>query len=277
MRLFQLAKRWAWDPASIDFSRDLADWQRLSPVERELILQLTALFQAGEEAVTLDLLPLIQVIAREGRLEEEIYLTSFLFEEAKHVEFFARFLSAIQVKEDLHRFHTPNYRRIFYQALPEAMGRLATDPSPQAQAAAAVTYNIIVEGLLAETGYHAYFTVLRRAGIMPGLCAGIERTKNDESRHIAWGIYHLSRLVAAEPALMDRIHEQASELMIPAIAIITDIFDRFDEVPFGLSPEMFVDYATDQFMRRMAAIERAAGKSVREVSGQLVSEFGVDL
>ncbi len=38
--------------------------------------RLSALFQAGEEAVTLDLLPLIMVIAQEGRPEEEMFLTS---------------------------------------------------------------------------------------------------------------------------------------------------------------------------------------------------------
>jgi ribonucleoside-diphosphate reductase beta chain len=33
------------------------------------------------------------VIAQEGRLEEEMFLTSFLWEEAKHVEFFSRFFA----------------------------------------------------------------------------------------------------------------------------------------------------------------------------------------
>ena len=51
------------------------------------MLHLTSLFQAGEEAVTLDLLPLIRAIAQEGRIEEEMYLTTFLWEEAKHVDF----------------------------------------------------------------------------------------------------------------------------------------------------------------------------------------------
>jgi len=55
----------------------VTDWQSLAAEEQDLLLRLTALFQAGEEAVTLDLLPLIQVIAEEGRLEEEMYLTTF--------------------------------------------------------------------------------------------------------------------------------------------------------------------------------------------------------
>lgn len=266
-----------WDPAQIDFTQDTADWQRLTAIEREVILHLASLFAAGEEAVTLDLLPLIQTIAVEGRLEEETYLTSFLFEEAKHVEFFGRFLGAVGVREDLHRFHTPNYKLIFYDELPSAMSRLTHDPSPLAQARAAVTYNLIVEGLLAETGYHAYFTMLRANNIMPGLCMGIERAKNDESRHIAWGIYHLSRLVAEEPALLPHIEERASELFIPSVAIITDLFDGYETIPFGLKPEMFVDYASDQYLRRMSALERSVGRTEQEVALQNIEEFGIDL
>jgi ribonucleoside-diphosphate reductase beta chain len=35
-----------------------------------------------------------------------------------------------------------------------------------------VTYNMVVEGVLAETGYHAFFTMLERNGLMPGLRRG---------------------------------------------------------------------------------------------------------
>lgn len=79
MRLWQKAKRLGvWDPADIDFERDREHWAGFSPLEREFILRTLVLFQAGEEAVTLDLLPLIETIADEGRIEEEMYLTSFL-------------------------------------------------------------------------------------------------------------------------------------------------------------------------------------------------------
>ena len=91
MRLYQKAKRLGtWDPAAIDFTRDRELWRGLNADEQGAILQITSLFQAGEEGVTLDLLPLIMVIAEEGRLEEELFLTTFLFEEGKHVEFFRR-------------------------------------------------------------------------------------------------------------------------------------------------------------------------------------------
>src|SRR5579875_1329076 len=169
MRLYHKAKRLGtWDPRNIDFSQDTQDWQNFTDEEREAIISLTALFQAGEESVTLDLLPLIMVVAQEGRLEEEMFLTTFLWEEAKHTEFFRRFLDEVaQEHGDLHQFHTPSYRRIFYEELPQAMHALLTDSSPGAQLRASITYNMIVEGVLAETGYHAYFNMLDRNNIMP--------------------------------------------------------------------------------------------------------------
>ena len=93
----------------------------------------SALFQAGEEAVTLDLLPLIlKVIAQENRLEEEMFLTTFLWEEAKHTDFFNRFFVEVAGSPtDLGRYHSDSYRTLFYEALPAAINRLLVRPSPR--------------------------------------------------------------------------------------------------------------------------------------------------
>src|SRR5258708_30051634 len=78
MRLYQNAKKLGvWDPRSIDFSQDMLDWQRCTDQEKETLLQLTSLFQAGGACVPLDLLPLIMWTAREGRIEEQVYLPTF--------------------------------------------------------------------------------------------------------------------------------------------------------------------------------------------------------
>jgi ribonucleoside-diphosphate reductase beta chain len=230
-------------------------------------MHLTALFQAGEEAVTLDLLPLIMTIAGEGRLEEELFLTTFLFEEAKHTDFFQRFLSEVAQLEsfDLSDYHSPNYQLVFYEKLPQALQQLRYDASPAAQVQAAVTYNMIVEGMLAETGYHAYFTVLEKANILPGTRQGVQLLKQDESRHIAYGIYLLSRLVAADPALWSVLEETMNELLMPAIAIIGDVFEQYDPAPFGLVEADFVDYAMGQFEKRIERLEKARGLSLAEI------------
>ena len=104
MRLYQKSKRLGvWDPRDIDFSADAAAWQELAADERDLLLRVTALFQAGEEAVTVDLLPLVDAIGAEGRLEDGLFLTAWLWEEGKHTEFFRRFLDEVAGETaDLH-------------------------------------------------------------------------------------------------------------------------------------------------------------------------------
>ncbi len=270
MRLYHKAKKLGvWDPQSIDFSQDILDWQRLKDTEKETLLQLTTLFQAGEECVTLDLLPLVMVIAQEGRLEEEMYLTTFLWEEAKHTEFFRRFLDEVaQEHSDLHHYHTPSYRKIFYETLPQAMHALLTDQSPAAQVRASVTYNLIVEGVLAETGYYAYYNMLDRNNIMPGLKYGVGLLKRDESRHLAYGVFLISRLVAHDNSLWPIVEQHMNELLVPALSMVNELFEgaeELEEIPFGLNIEEYLNYATMQFSKRYQRIQRAREETVEQI------------
>jgi ribonucleoside-diphosphate reductase beta chain len=268
MRLYEKAKRLGiWNPSDIDFSKDQADWSTLKNDEKDLICRLLAMFVAGEEAVMLDLLPLIQVIAQEGRIEEEMFLTTFLFEEAKHTDFFRRFLDDVSIAaDDLTRYHTNNYHYIFYDALPAALSTLETDSSPSALIRASITYNMVVEGVLAETGYHAFFTMLERNDLMPGLRKGISLLKQDESRHIAYGVYLLSRLVAEHPAEWDTLDTQMNSLLPSAIGVIGDAFAAYDVVPFGLVEDDFVNYAMSQFTKRFERLEKAKGATLDEIN-----------
>lgn len=276
MRLFEKAKRLGiWNPTDIDFTRDRLDWDGLKVDEKDVILRLTALFQAGEEAVTLDLLPLIMTIAREGRIEEEMYLTTFLWEEAKHTDFFRRFLDEVaHVEGSLTHYHTANYRTIFHDALPVALGALLDDPSPAAQVRASVTYNMIVEGVLAETGYHAYHSMLSRNSLMPGQTQGIAYLKQDESRHIAYGIYLISRLIAEDDSLWTVAETTMNTLLMPALGIIEEVFALYDPVPFGLLLDEFTAYATMQFQKRYLRLMQARGANLAQV--QSMTQVAID-
>ena len=269
MRLFQKAKRLgAWDPQQLDFSADAADWSGFNDVERDFLLRTLALFQAGEEGVTSDLLPLIMVIAEEGRIEEEIFLTSFLWEEAKHVEFFRRWLDEVAVERgDLGRYLTPSYRRLFLVELPSALNALKADRSITAQIRASVTYNMIIEGVLAETGYHGFRQSLEANHKLPGLLDGIRLTARDESRHIRYGVYLLDRLINASPDGWDVMNARMNELLGPAMSVISEFWEAYDEAdpPFGQRMETYLDYASTQFDRRMRVLERDRGKSIEEI------------
>ena len=95
MKLFAGGNAKFWDPADIDFSRDREDWERLTDDERDYATRLCAEFIAGEEAVTQDIQPFMAAMRAEGRLGDEMYLTQFAFEEAKHVQVFRMWLDAV--------------------------------------------------------------------------------------------------------------------------------------------------------------------------------------
>lgn len=256
MKLFQKAKVYGiWNPLDIDLSADKKQWQEFSNDEQNIVSHLAALFMAGEEAVTLDLLPLIQTIAREGRIEEEIFLTSFLWEEAKHTEFFSNYVQQVMGRSnDFASYHGPMYKSLFYEKLPKALNALQNDASPQAQLKASVTYNMIVEGTLAETGYAAFSKMLKENDLLPGLLNGIEKLKQDESRHIAYGLFLINRLLDENPGHSETVETELEELLYDATNVIHEIFSRYDDIPFGLEKDWFLNHAIQQFQNRMAKL-----------------------
>lgn len=262
MRLYHKAKRLGiWDPRSIDLTQDRLDWQQLSQDHKEGLRRLIIGFQAGEEAVTLDLLPLILTIAKEGRLEEEMFLTTFLWEEAKHTEFFRRFLDEVmQEQDDLHHYRTPSPsgRDLFGEDLSNVMNALLTDPSPAAQVRASVLYNMFIEGVLAETGYYRFAHLLEQTKMMPGLKEGVGYIKRDESRHVAYGVFLISRLVAQDKSLWPLVEEQMNELFSRLQADNQANPSSGGDIDFAKISKM-------QFQKRLASIERARWKTLEQV------------
>lgn len=269
MRLYHKAKKLGvWDPRDIDLSQDREDWQRVPDEYKERLRGLILGFQAGEEAVTLDLLPLIMTMAREGRLEEELFLTTFLWEEGKHTEFFRRILDEVlEEHEDLHALRAaPNTRDLFAEDLPRTMNRLLDDPSPVNQVKASILYNMIVEGVLAETGYFSFARMLDATGAMPGLRQGLLLIQRDESRHIAYGVFLISRLVAEDKALWPIVEER--------------MHAHFDAIARNQeqngTPEAVRDYARQQFEKRLKRISRAREQSLEQVYQSAESEVAAE-
>ncbi len=259
MRLYHEAKRLgAWDPRSLDLRRDLDDWAHFTVAERDVLLRLTVLFQAAEESMTRDLLPLVMAVVREERLEEQLFLTTFLADEAKHTEFFRRVLDEVcRQSGDLQRYQTPSFRRLFAEQLPAAMQRLLVDPSPAAQAEALVTYSLVGEGVLGDAGYHVFSTALARGDSMPGFREGLRHSQADEGRHMAYGLFLLSRLVAEDREVWNAVSRRMEELLPLTLGIVSEFFEPYDPMPFGLSLDDTVQDAIARFAARWGALEEA--------------------
>lgn len=268
LRLFSKGNAKFWNPTAIDFSRDTADWAALNDDEKRSVAGLCAQFIAGEEAVTQDLQPFMAAMAAEGRFGDEMYLTQFTFEEAKHTQTFRLWMDAVGITDDLHSLvqDNPGYRAIFYEILPEALQALHSDPSPENQVRASVTYNHIVEGSLALTGYYAWNKICLRNNILPGMQEVIRRIGDDERRHMAWGTFTCRRHVAADEHNWDVVQDQVDRLMPHVIAQTQwQPADAPKVMPFELDRDELTNYASDRAGRRLGAISSARGVALSKI------------
>ncbi|WP_137872492.1 R2-like ligand-binding oxidase [Rhodococcus sp. Q] len=267
LRLFAKGNAHFWDPMSVDFGQDAEDWAGLTSEQQRSATQLCAQFIAGEEAVTEDIQPFMRAMSAEGRLGDEMYLTQFCFEEAKHTQIFRLWMDAVGLTGDLHHFvaDNPSYRQLFYEELPDCLRVLEADPSPANQVRASVTYNHVIEGSLALTGYYGWQKICTEWDILPGMQELIRLIGTDERRHMAWGTFTCRRHVAADDHNWDVVQQRMTELMPLAIGLINWNNAQFEVQPFGLDPEEFVAYAADRAQRRLGAIESARGRPVEEI------------
>lgn len=268
LKLFAGGNAKFWNPADIDFSRDRDDWESLTDRERDYAVRLCAQFIAGEESVTQDIQPFMAAMRAEGRLGDEMYLTQFAFEEAKHTQVFRMWLDAVGITDDLHGYldALPSYRRIFNEELPESLATLSVDPSPASQVRAAVTYNHFVEGTLALTGYYAWHKICVQRGVLPGMQALIGHIADDERRHMAWGTFTCRRHVAADDANWEVFETRMNELLPLLVSYNAEGSEIYGEdVPFGLSSDELLQYSMDKGMRRFGTISSARGRPVGEI------------
>ncbi|CAL9521424.1 R2-like ligand binding oxidase [Nocardiopsis dassonvillei] len=285
LKLFVKGNTKFWDPAAVDLSRDAEDWKTIGEAARQRILRLCAFFAAGEEAVTEDLQPFLRAMAAEGRLGDEMYLTQFAFEEAKHVQAFRLWLDAVGVYDDLHSYveENPGYRALFYEELPASLEALLDDPSPRNQVRASVTYNHIVEGSLALTGYYAWNHICTVRDIFPGMRRIVRHIGDDERRHMAWGTFTCRRHVAADDANWAVVSERLEELL-PHVMTTVERGEAASEstpesAPYELPAGELLRYASDRALRRLGAIESARGVPVAQIDldaspERLEEEFG---
>ena len=217
-QLYSNSKRLTWDPAAIDLSRDRASWDAIKrdyPVERydDQILRLLALFHAGEESVTLTLSPFLSAVARAGHgLDIEMFLTSQLYEEAKHFEFFSRYLREVLGADaaGMDQFVVGAPRAVLLDDLDAISDRLRRENDRDALRPLLVEgvthYMGVVEAMLARTGYIGVHDSLAARGWLPGLQEGFRLIRRDEGRHVAFGIHFIADQCKANPEYSAIVH-----------------------------------------------------------------------
>lgn len=228
-RLYRLWEEGHWSATALDFAEDARDWrERLTGSQRRALILYLSMFLDGEEAVTVSLAPFLAAAPEE---EDRAYLATQIADEARHHVFFDRFLAeVVGLPGGMgHRLRatasgrTWGYRQVF-GALDRLAARLRARPRDRALLAQGIAlYHLVIEGMLAHPGQQALLRDFGpRHGVLPGFTAGMRLLSRDESRHIAFGIGLLRRLVAddrragaAVIAVLDRVLPWASGVLTP--------------------------------------------------------------
>lgn len=221
-----LYRRWEdsqWNPFEIDLSADRAQWRELDEVDRDLIHWVLASLMVAEERITTKFSGLVGAYGTE---EEATFLSTQQVDEARHMQFYARFQDEVVAEPATVAIHverargeiTPAFRKIFDQALVEAHEALVGAPADLGAKVRFVTiYHLILESTLGLTTFRFATDYLEREALLPGFVEGYWRIHHDETRHIAYGIWFLRGAVRDHPEAADVVRETLRDLL-PSVA-----------------------------------------------------------
>ena len=260
-----------WDPHE-DVPQELLEQDRKRLVEAtgslgeagfKDLMQTLALFGAGEESVTEDLAPLLVAIED---INDQMFVSSQIYEEAKHTQFFDRYWREVvfpvaeargfeRVAPTDQRFFPDGYVELF-ERTEAAMERLLTDDTPENRVRAYCHYHLVVESVLAQTGYYGITSSMSPRGDddvatedlphLEGLVEGISYIRSDEGRHVGFGMQQVQDHLAC--GVDEQVVRDTLQDLMPFVA---ETVTATDEV---VNPMPLVEYAREKLTRRIDVI-----------------------
>jgi ribonucleoside-diphosphate reductase beta chain len=246
-----------WSPWDIDLAADREQWEAME--DRSLIVFVLGSLMVAEERITTKFSGLV---GAHGSEEEATFLATQQVDEARHMQFYARFQDEVVSEPALIAAHverarehvSPAFRTIFDDKLVAAHDRLLANPADaEAKVAFVTIYHQILEGTLGLTTFEFATRFLERDGQLPGFVAGYSKVHHDEHRHIAYGTWFLREAVAKDPALGDVVRQTLRDLL-PAVAESLTPPEGADASVLGASTDELRVFALDGLARRLNVI-----------------------
>jgi len=260
-----LYRRWEsqqWAVADLDFTLDRKDWLEATEQDRKATLWSHRLFFNGEERVTATLAPFVWAAPSP---EIEIFLSTQMVDEARHTVFFDRWWHEVvgtdtknlsDLLTEIRPDTNEGYNTLFYDRLPAAAQRLASNPKDIEAFIEGITlYHIVIEATLALTGQRFELESMRELGNTDrGFYRGFTAVARDESRHVNFGIKVLQEAVRDNP---ERFAPLIQRTLVESLPLISGTLDPPDPryiTDYGHTESEILQFAFDSLNKRLRAI-----------------------
>jgi ribonucleoside-diphosphate reductase beta chain len=257
-----LYRRWEdsqWSPFAIDLSKDVDQWSELRGDDRELIFYVLSSLMVAEERITTKFSGLVGAYGSE---EEATFLSTQQVDEARHMQFYARFQDEVISSPAAIAAHIERaresvsdaFRYIFDEELVGAHERLVAEPqSLPAKVRFITLYHLVLESTLGLTTFKFTTDYLAGEGLLPGFVEGYSKIHHDETRHIGYGVWFLRETVRAQPDLGDVVRQTLRDLLPSVAASLAppDTGSDRDFAAIGASSEDVRAFALSGLTRRL--------------------------
>jgi ribonucleoside-diphosphate reductase beta chain len=260
-----LYRRWEdqqWSPFDVDLVRDREQWPEMRESDRELIYWALSSLMVAEERITTKFSGLV---GAHGTEEEATFLATQQVDEARHMQFYARFRDEVIDSPAIIGAHvesareqvSPAFRRLFDEALVEAHQALVDSPDDlEAKVRFVTLYHLILESTLGLTSFRFITQYLEREELLPGFVEGYSKIHHDETRHIGYGVWFLREAVRNHDEAEGAIRATLGELL-PLVAESLTPPDRdadTDWEALGAGADEIREFALGGLTRRLEII-----------------------
>jgi ribonucleoside-diphosphate reductase beta chain len=261
-----LYRRWEdsqWSPFAIELERDRQQWAgELADDDRGLIYFALSSLMVAEERITTKFSGLV---GAHGSEEEATFLSTQQVDEARHMQFYARYRDEVIAQPAVIAAHvekareqvSPAFRRLFDEALVEAHRQLVDAPGDlQAKVRFVTIYHLILESTLGLTSFRFITQYLEHEELLPGFVEGYSKIHHDETRHIGYGVWFLREAIRSSDQAAETIRATLRDLL-PAVAESLTPPDRGETTDWdalGASAGEIREFALGGLTRRLEIV-----------------------
>jgi ribonucleoside-diphosphate reductase beta chain len=258
-----LYRRWEesqWSPFDVDLDRDREQWPGLSADERGLIHFALSSLMVAEERITTKFSGLVGAYGSE---EEATFLATQQVDEARHMQFYARFQDEVIAEPATVAAHveraradvSESFRQIFDVALVDAHEQLVASPADLAAKVRFVTlYHLVIESTLGLTSFRFITDYLKRNDLLPGFVDGYSSIHHDETRHIGYGVWFLRETIRAHPEQADTVRSTLRDVLPTVAESLKPPGESTTEDLLGVSDDDVREFALGGLTRRLSIV-----------------------